>query len=629
MTEAPVRPGPDINLMGPGPAFIGGTLIFYYGDDFVEVSTIPDGDLAACAPDRFVPPGGQWDAALGKLETFSAVIVRGEPGSGRRTAALRLLADIRPAGPLYELTPMWKRPSIKVLQPASPGARYLLDMSEPTAEPARADFGSGLRAWARESHAYLVVTTTDEAGGRRWAGSAGDAVVQLRSPRARALAESELRTAGAEERITVLSDPAIMGILDSAPKAEDVCRLARLVIEGIGRAPQEIADEYRNWRDWIDKELPLKTLGSRALMWSAAFCDGGQRKSVLQMSEDLRRMVGENRTPVDILRDTPASQRLIDAEIKRDGDRASLSPARHGLAPALRAYLWDEFEDPALREILTNWVVRQLGTLPLEDADRVANGLLDIVISYRDDSLLRALRDQLTGKRRPLAVRALSKAALDPRFGAHVRASLYDWVTTSKSQDVIDLVAEVCGGIFGEQKPGMALVRLGWAAQKSKPGSPALASALMDLAAIHPEDVLRSISKWFSDSDPPMAGINAFLALASRAQGAALLCRRAEPTSGDSVFRGELIGYFRRSLAEPASHEVAISVLKAWEEFSAEGQIDSGTAISVLGVALVPVLRNHVTTRLHPGSWDLDSFWGRAFSLAIRTGETGASVPTE
>jgi hypothetical protein len=330
-----------------------------------------------------------------------------------------------------------------------------------------------------------------------------------------------------------------------------------------------------------------------------------------------------------ILSDIPASQRLVDAEIKRDGDQALLSPTQHGLAAALRAYLWDEFEDPDLREILTNWVVGQLGKLPLDDADRVANGLLDIVISYRDDSLLRALRDKLTGDRRPLAVRALSKAALDPRFGAHVRASLYDWVTTSKSQEVIGLVAEVCGSTFGEQRPGMALVRLGWAAQKSDPGSPALASALTDLAAIHPEDVLRSISKWFSEFDPPTAGINAFLALASRPQGAALLCRRAESASGHPVFRSELIEYFRRSLAEPTSYEAAISVLKAWEKFSAEGQIDPETAIGVLGVALVPVLRNHVTMRLYPGSWDLDSFWGQAFSVAIRTGGTGAGARTE
>ena len=54
-------------------------------------------------------------------------------------------------------------------------------------------------------------------------------------------------------------------------------------------------------------------------------------------------------------------------------------------------------------------------------------------------------------------MRLLSRAAIDPQFGAHVRASLYSWVKDSRSQ--ADLVAAVCGQ-FGEQQPEAALVRL-------------------------------------------------------------------------------------------------------------------------------------------------------------------------
>jgi hypothetical protein len=247
--------------------------------------------------------------------------------------------------------------------------------------------------------------------------------------------------------------------------------------------------------------------------------------------------------------------------------------------------------------------------------------VLDIVIRFRDDTLLRALRDKLTGDKRPIAVRTLSQAALDPRFGAHVRASLYDWARTSSSH--ADLVAEVCGGPFGDQQPGMALVRLGWAAQNSLPDSPALASALASLAARHPEAVLRSIAKWFTDYDPPTAGINAFLALASTSAGAALLCGRADRASGQSGFRDNLIGYFRRSLYEPSSYEAAISVFKAWEQFSADGTISSQIAISVLGSALEPALGKNPMSRLQPGFPGMDTFWGQAFEVAIR-GKNGA-----
>jgi hypothetical protein len=605
-----------VNVRDYAVAYVAKTQVFNFGEDFVEVSLVPDADLAACAEGRFVRPGGQWQGAAGKLEAIGALIVTGERGSGRRTAALRLLDDVSAAGPIYELVPTWKRPNVHVLPPP-PAARCLLDLSEPATEPAPADFGKRLLDWARERHLCLVVIAADETGASRWAGSAGNAVIRLQSPDARELVASEFRRSGAwEPRIATLEDPAFEKIWKSAPKAEDARRLARLIIGGTGRSPEEIADEYRGWREWISQTLPGKPFGTRALMWAAAFCDRGQRRSVLQMSEDLRRRLGEDRGPAAILSDTPSSRRLQEAEIERDGDTVQLSPARHGLPAALRTYLWDEFEDPALREILTKWIIAQLGGLAAADAELVASAVLDIVIGFRDDDLLRALRDQLTGDKRPVAVRTLSRAALDPRFGAHVRASLWHWARASKSQ--ADLVAEVCGGTFGDQQPDRALVRLGWAAQTSQPDSPALASALASLAARHPEAVLGSIARWFDDDDRLTAGINAFLALASTSAGAALLCGRADPASGQPGFQGALIGYFQRSLSEPSSYEAAICVLMAWERFSGDGTISSRTAISVLGRALGPALENNPMSRLYPGFPDMGSFWGQAFGIAIR-----------
>ncbi len=490
-------------------------------------------------------------------------------------------------------------------------------MSEPAIEPAPTDFGMKLLDWAKENGICLVVTATDETGVSRWVGSAGSAVVRLRSPNAHALAARELRASGAGElRTAIVDNPAFENIWKSAPKAEDARRLARLIFEGTDRSPEEIADEYQGWREWLDKTLPDKNFGTRALMWAAAFCDGGQRRSVLRMSEDLRRRLNEDRGPAAILSDTPSSKRLTEAEIERSGDMVRLSPARHGLAEALRAYLWDEFEDQKLLDMLTDWLVAQLGELPFDDAERVARGVLDIVIRFRDDALLRALRDKLTGDKRPIAVRTLSHAALDPRFGAHVRASLYAWAKTSRAQ--ADLVAEVCGGAFGDQQPEMALVRLGWAAQNSLPDSSALASAVASLADRHPEAVLSSIAKWYDDDDRLTAGVNAFLALASTSVGASLLCGRADPASGRPGFRDVLVGYFQRSLSEPSSYDAAISVLETWEKFSADGAISSRTAISVLGRALEPALGKNPMSRLHPGFPDMDSFWGQAFEVAIR-----------
>jgi hypothetical protein len=544
---------------------------------------------------------------------------------------LRLLTAANLAGHVQEITPTWKRPRTDILPPTGPGMSYLIDLSEQPESPPTADLGAKFLAWAQEKSVHIVVTTTDEPWVKPWAASAGDAVIQLSSPNARALAESEIRSANAPERVSILGDRAFDDIWASAPKAEDACRLARLIISRPEEEPKDIANEYSNWRTWIDQELSTKDLPQRTLIWSAAFCDGGSRKSILRMSEDLRRLLGEQRGPAEILKDAPASQRLKDAwiEASTSGEGMALLPARHGLPAAFRAYLWEEYEDSDLREKLCDWIGGQLGRLPLDDSERVMNGILDVAVSYRDDTLLRTIRDKLTNDRRSLAVYALSAAAIDPRFGAHVRASLYRWATANRDQRVIDLVAEVCGSTFGERMPGMALVRLGWAAQKSQPGSRALARALAALAGHHPDEVLASLSKWFSDFDPPTAGVNGFLALASTENGATLLGLRAQQGTTPGAFRDRLVYYFERALEGPDSKIAAYTVLKLWEKYVGTGLVDEDTAIQVLGRSLAPRVKDNVFWQLVPHKADFNSFWGRIFTIAIHIAgmETGVSIP--
>jgi hypothetical protein len=242
-----------VNVLDHAVAYVAQTQVFNYGEDFVEVSLVPDADLAACAEGRFVPPDGEWPGADGKLGQFGALIVTGERGIGRRTAALRLLSGISADGPIYELVPTWKRPSTSILPPL-PRARCLLDMSEPTERPPSADFGKKLLDWARERDLVLVVIATDETGAHRWADSAGNAAIGLRSPDARELAAHELRlTAAGEARTAILDDPSFTNIWLSAPKAADTRRLVELIAEEPFRSPEQITDEYQGWRQWIER----------------------------------------------------------------------------------------------------------------------------------------------------------------------------------------------------------------------------------------------------------------------------------------------------------------------------------------------------------------------------------------
>ncbi len=224
----------------------------YYGEDFIEVSVVPESDLAPCLEERFVPPAGAWPQADEKLRNLGGLLITGQRGIGRRTAALRLLSGIRAGAPIHELVPTWKRPNTAIL-PALNGIRCLLDMSEPTEKPPSDDFGGKLLDWARANGLFLVVIVTDEVGVHPWPDSVRDAVVVLRSPDARELAVRELRLTADEARTEILDDPSFTSIWRSSPKAEDARRLAELVAERPYRSAEEIADEYQGWRHIADR----------------------------------------------------------------------------------------------------------------------------------------------------------------------------------------------------------------------------------------------------------------------------------------------------------------------------------------------------------------------------------------
>ena len=607
-----------VNVTDHATAFVGHTQVFYYGEDFVEVSVVPEADLAALRGGQlFVPArravAGRRRQAWIPLARSSLPASAAPGGEPRRCACSAESAPMAPS----TSSPTWIGPAHTSSLPRL-AAGVSLTCRNPRRSRPRLTSGRNCWTGRGKEGICLVVIAADEAGASRWAQSPGNAAVRLQvtgrpracGPRARPHGVGELRTA-------ILDHPAFADIWLSAPKAADARRLGGLIVAEPFRSPEQIADEYQGWRTWIDNTLRAKKIGPRTLMWAAAFCDDGQRGSVLRMSEDLRRRLKEDRSPAAVLSDDPASQRLDEAAIKANGDRVHLDPIRHGIAEALRVYLWKEFEDPPLRDLLAKWLVAQLGTLPPDDAERIARGVLDIVIRFRDDSLLRALRDNLTGDKQPIAVRLLSRAAIDPQFGAHVRASLYNWVKDSRSQ--ADLVAAVCGGQFGEQQPEAALVRLGWVAQNSGPDSSALAGALASIATRHPAVVLESIAKWLDDNNRLTAGINAFLALASPGTGAALLCGRADPATGEAGFRDRLIDWFQHSAREnDVTYQGTISVLRKWETFSADGTISSEIAIPVLGRGIEPALGKNPMRQLHPGFPDMDSFWGQVFTIAIR-----------
>ncbi len=142
-------------------AYIADKQNIFITEDFVEVAPVPFSDRMACTDGRFVQLTGEWPSAEAKLREGRVVVLRGFPGYGRRTAALKLLLSVTSA--VHELSPAWERPRTKILPLVQPGHGYLLDMTEPSEQSPENAFGKNLLDWAQDQSVYLAVITTGSA----------------------------------------------------------------------------------------------------------------------------------------------------------------------------------------------------------------------------------------------------------------------------------------------------------------------------------------------------------------------------------------------------------------------------------------------------------------------------------
>ncbi|MEU0486142.1 hypothetical protein ABZ260_44135 [Streptosporangium sp. NPDC006013] len=609
----------EVSVSDRATAFVAGVQHFNnYGEELVEVRAITDDELVVCDDDRFVAPDGEeWDRFDLLLRTHRVVVLLGDVGTGRHTAALRQLLDCSPREALHELEPTWARPQRRLLPPAEVGHGYVLDLSNATEEPAE-EFGKGLRSWVRENEAFLVVLVTGRVWAGPWTQHLQHLLVPLPSPDARDLVERQLDAFGLDDRVHLLDEEPLAKIFDSSPRAEDAARLAEIIRKSTSLKAEDIADEYSGWETWLEKKFP-RPLGTRTLLWSAALCDGGRTLSILQMSEALRVKLGENRGPAAVLADTITSKRLEEAHIVRRGDRAYLAPNHHGLAVAARRHLWDEFQ--LYRQLLTEWSVQQAAELPPDDAARVIDALLDLALHFRDGEIIKRLRRVLLANNRSFLAQALSNAAIDPRFGPYIRARLYTWLTNNPPQQLVELVAEVCGGVFGEKEPAMALVRLQRAALKTKDvDNEILAKAFTSLAGKHRQIVFDTvIGGWLDKPATERAGIVAVMGLASTDDGITALCGPHGADISDPRDRFGLVATFRRALEREDTREAAGRVLGTWKGVAARGLLPEDLVIEVLGASLAPTLEDNIMQRyLENGALDVTTFWGKVFVKAAQ-----------
>ncbi|MFI0421708.1 hypothetical protein [Spongiactinospora sp. 9N601] len=577
---------------GPGPAFAAEYMSIIYGEEFVEAVPITASELRPGSEDWFIRREGKgWYESEHWLHEPGVIVLVGDLGTGRGTAALHRLQQKCPPNRLMRLETRWERPRVRLLPSAIPGYGYLLDLSEYSKRPAD-DFGRELRDWAAESGAYLVVLAAEAASRETWSRPLVDRTVQLRAPNGRDLAAKELQAASLNHLAARLDESAFAKVLASPLPVSEVLRLICILRDNPDAGGETIAEEFLGWKNWFEERCPV-AFEPRTLIWSAAMCDGGLTTSVLAMAEALRTQFGQKqRSLAEIFGEAFPSTRLKEAQLTEEGDRVCFSEEYHGLAEAVRLHLWRQFA--GYRDELAEWAVGQAASLAVEDdARRIVTALMDVAVHFRLHSLVQKLFDALATMRPKLLVEALSKAALDPVFGAYIRDRLYAW-PARRSQEVVDIVAAVCRGEFGREKPSMAITRLGRAALNSpNPVSPALVEAFTSLVVSRRRELLlKSVWVWLGSAGMERAGISAFLCLASTDEGIrALLDERSHEISADAVSE-RLVQAFQKAIAREETYEASFAVMKSWGQ--ATDLVGRDRIVELFGAAVRPNTRGNI-----------------------------------
>ncbi|MFD7340184.1 hypothetical protein ACFV98_29915 [Streptomyces violascens] len=555
------------------------------GDQVIAIPiTESDADYKASQDGRFVPPRntGQWAAASKLLPEYGIVVLCAAPGTGRRTAAVRLLRTVtNPPPAIFDLNPEWSAPSVHPL-PDEAATGYVLDLSDLPEQPDER-LGTDLVGHGedlRKKNSFLVILATPADWYGHWAEPTLPFAVRLESPDAKALVTAELRARHRGDRVAWLDGDEFSSIWKANPSARAAWRLADRLIHASGpEQTQAIAKEFGDWHTEIEALLlgkdrvrgsDAQLLSTRVTVWAGALLHGGQRRSVIKAADDLLTRLGLERKPANVLTDATTSSRLDAAKITRKGDRAFHDETMAGLSAAILRHLWDEF--PTQRDLLRTWAIGIAAdrTVLEEDARLVTTALLKLAVHRHDRAVIDSLASDLKGPRRVLAAEALTEAAGDAEFGRYISNRLRQWMDAkTPSENKIELVIEICAGTWGINEPALALKRLGKAAGHKNFGSATVVDAFRQLALRRPEEVRKAVDQWLRDAEGRQADetlrrqtLRAFLALVSSDEGTDLVLSDVPTPEA----RPRLVRAWQRLLSTDAAVKAVEKQLTRWKE---------------------------------------------------------------
>ncbi|MGW4759413.1 hypothetical protein [Streptomyces chartreusis] len=551
-------------------------------------STRVDGaemDLAEHAFVDPVGPGGtrQSAQAISKLTRpygrSHVLVLCGETGTGRRTAALHVLRGAEvPAERIRWLSLDWDQPRTEQI-PSTKGHGFILDLTG--GQELNEDFYTGLADYQKEAEAaeaFLIILAST--GSWNPGSAATVPVVQLIRPPATQIAEAHLRRRAAS-RVGWLTSPPLDTLLSKGALAADAARLARLVAGADEDGQAAVQQEFTGWRDhltsWFKQHSEPHDVPERALLVSAALLEGVPAGVVLEAADRLFAEVGGMLPPGGPLAGRDLQQRLdsIKASLV-DGECISLDADRHGLSEAVLTHVWQQ--RPQLRGVLLQWAsqISAPNGTAVRHLRRIADCLMQLSL-LPGGSTVRSVAstwiDSGRSAHRQLAIDLLEQMALHPDTGVGVRKLLYVWAQQKTiSEEVLTAVAEICAGRLGREYPRVALTRLRVLASRTdRLAREAVANAVRVLAG-EPQQrilVLSEIVNWAesANSTTATAGADTFLALTDITSDNLMPLPAAQEPADDpaDTMAGDLfVRGWRAALQSPATSEVSHAQLAAW-----------------------------------------------------------------
>ncbi|MGW5353549.1 hypothetical protein ACWERV_23935 [Streptomyces sp. NPDC004031] len=511
---------------------------------------------------QFVYPALFADARA-VLERESMVLVAGEPGSGRSSAARMLLHEVRAgAGRFYELmtgTDEDERPMNLDATAVGERDRLLLDLSDADQDEWHrvASQLAAYRQVVRECSARLVVVPPATGVApvrpelRRYQ-------VLIGAPPADRVLIKHLRLSG----IPVDGPDSLPGkltrLLSRHSSPGEIAELADLVFRAKGAEPRKV---FGDWCDVafkaftardVDLEKRMSSLQEgppRALLLTVAMLHGAHGDVIHRGTGALLAAVGYPRDDTPFLDGADLAQRLKQVRAGTTADGRVHFDAL-GYDTAVRERFWRYF--PEVRRPLGAWLGEMLDApeLTLDDRDalvrRFAAQCLSTGSLHRFEDRVTEWTSGTNPRRLRAAAQALEHGLHDLRYGGFFRRRIYEWSKARPSPGLTAVLVGVCAEVMAVRRPDQAVVRLHQLARRQRDGRSAH-EALVQLAEQTPR--LRRMLLARLGAPPGDRAWSADAALFLDLATPAALTGGEHPPIGEPVVRGHLAGGWAAAFA--------------------------------------------------------------------------------